>query len=264
MTDARHTAGKPRNHTLTTPPPASRLLAFDTSTDTMSVGVSHGPHQWLHTGPGAAQSSLTIIPTVLNLLAQAGLRLSELDAIVFGRGPGSFTGVRTACAVAQGLAAGSHRPVLPLDTLLALAEEARWQAQAQGLPSQAVSAVLDARMNEVYVQHFEDAAGGLSPLGPCQLQRPEALTYPPGGARLVAGNAFDVYPELKAPPAGSRCLHALPTAAALLRLAASRLDQAVPAAQALPLYVRDKVAQTTEERMAAKAAHAAASPAGAA
>jgi tRNA threonylcarbamoyladenosine biosynthesis protein TsaB len=80
----------------------------------------------------------------------------------------------------------------------------------------------------------------------------------------VAGNAFDVYPELKAPPAGSRCLHALPTAAALLRLAASRLDQAVPAAQALPLYVRDKVAQTTEERMAAKAAHAAASPAGAA
>ena len=81
------------------PPSAhQRLLAFDTSTDTLSVGVSHGQRQWLHSGPGAAQASLTLIPAILELLGQAGLRLQDLDAIVVGRGPGSFTGVRTACA----------------------------------------------------------------------------------------------------------------------------------------------------------------------
>jgi tRNA threonylcarbamoyladenosine biosynthesis protein TsaB len=233
-----------------------RLLAFDTSTDTLSVGVSHGPRQWLHSGPGAAQASVTLIPTVLDLLAQAGLRLQDLDAIVLGRGPGSFTGVRTACAVAQGLAAASGRPVLPIDTLLALAEEARALALAQGLAVQPITAVLDARMNEVYAQHFEPAGPTLlRPIGPCQLSAPEALAYPEGGAaRLVAGNAMAAYPQLSAAPAGSVCLAALPSAAALLRLAADRLDQATSADQALPLYVRDKVAQTTQERLALKAA----------
>ena len=236
--------------------PASRLLAFDTSTDTLSVGVSHGTQQWLHSEPGAAQASLTLIPTILQLLEQAGLRLQDLDAIVVSRGPGSFTGVRTACAVAQGLAAASGRPVLPIDTLLALAEEAR--ALAPQPSPQPITAVLDARMNEVYAQHFE-AAGPqlLRPLGPCRLSAPEDLAYPDGAARMVAGNAMDAYPQLSAAPPGSVYLRALPSAAALLRLAAGRLDQAVAAAQALPLYVRDKVAQTTQERLALKAGQAA-------
>lgn len=240
---------------MTAPASDSRLLAFDTSTDTLSVGVSHGSRQWLHSGPGAAQASLTLIPTLLDLLAQAGLRLQELDAIVLGRGPGSFTGVRTACAVAQGLAAACGRPVLPIDTLLALAEEGRALAQAQGLAVQPITAVLDARMGEVYVQHFEPAGPDvLRAIGPCRLSAPEALAYPDGAARLVVGNAMGVYPQLSAAPAGSVSLAALPTAAALLRLAAGRLDQAVAPALALPLYVRDKVAQTTQERLALKAA----------
>ena len=241
---------------MTAQAPASRLLAFDTSTDTLSVGVSHGPRQWLHSGPGAAQASATLIPIILNLLAQAGLRLQELDAIVLGRGPGSFTGVRTACSVAQGLAAGSGRPVLPIDTLLALAEEARAIAVAQGLSARPITAVLDARMHEVYAQHFEwtEEAGPLLPQGPCRLSAPQALLYPDDAPRLVAGNAGQAYPELSAAAPGSVYLSAWPSAAALLRLGASRLDQAVPAAQALPLYVRDKVAQTTLERLALKAA----------
>jgi tRNA threonylcarbamoyladenosine biosynthesis protein TsaB len=240
---------------LTAPASDSRLLAFDTSTDTLSVGVSHGSRHWLHSGPGAAQASLTLIPTLLDLLARAGLRLQELDAIVLGRGPGSFTGVRTACAVAQGLAAACGRPVLPIDTLLALAEEGRALAQAQGLAVQPVTAVLDARMGEVYAQHFEPAGSDvLRAIGPCRLSAPEALAYPDGAARLVVGNAMAVYPQLSAAPAGSVSLAALPTAAALLRLAAGRLDQAVAPALALPLYVRDKVAQTTQERLALKAA----------
>ena len=125
------------------------LLAFDTSTDTLSIAVQHGDGVWQHQGPGGAQASSALIPAVRALMAQAGLTFDTLDAVVFGRGPGSFTGLRTACAVAQGLAFGAKGgqgvPVLPVDTLLAVAEEAR---QQHGCTH--VVAVLDARMDEVY------------------------------------------------------------------------------------------------------------------
>lgn len=239
-----------------------RFLAFDTSTDRLSVGVAVGQRQWLHEGPGAAQASASLIPAVLDLLAQAGLAISELDAIVFGRGPGSFTGLRTACAVAQGLAAGAGLPVLPVDTLLAVANEAahRHTAAGHALPT-ALSALLDARMNEVYVQDyaqdFERSPTGWQALGSCRVLAPEQLLWPDDVPRLLAGNVFEVYgARLPALPAAARVVHALPTAAALLRLAPGlmALGLAVPAALALPLYVRDKVAQTTDERLAAKAA----------
>jgi tRNA threonylcarbamoyladenosine biosynthesis protein TsaB len=234
----------------------TRFLAFDTSTEQLTVGVAVGERQWLHQGPGAAQSSATLIPAALDLLAQAGVGLHELDAIVFGRGPGSFTGLRTACAVAQGLAAGAGLPVLPVDTLLAVAEEAAQQIRVAGqrLPSR-WSAWLDARMDEVYAQDFERTAAGWQALGPCRLQAPETLQWPAGG--VAAGNVFAVYGDRLPPrPAGTQAATALPTAAALLRLAPGLLARglAVPAHEALPLYVRDKVAQTTEERLAAKAA----------
>lgn len=235
-----------------------RFLAFDTSTDRLSVGVAVGDRQWLHEGPGAAQSSATLIPVALDLLAQSGLALQELDAIVFGRGPGSFTGLRTACAVAQGLAAGAGRLVLPVDTLLAVAEEAAHQqaASGQAVPEH-LSALLDARMDEVYAQDFRRSVAGWQALGPCRLLAPEQLRFPEGGHRLLAGNVFEVYAaRLPTLPAGGVVVPALPTAAALLRLAPALMAQglAVPAEQALPLYVRDKVAQTTQERLAAKAA----------
>ena len=84
-----------------------KLLAFDTSTEIMSIAVAHDAQLWQHTGAGGAQASSTLIPAIQALMAQAGLRLEQLDAIVFGRGPGSFTGLRTACSVAQGLAFGA-------------------------------------------------------------------------------------------------------------------------------------------------------------
>lgn len=234
-----------------------RFLAFDTSTERLSVGVGVGSAQWLWEGPGAAQASATLIPKALELLDQAGVSLAQLDAIVFGRGPGSFTGLRTACAVAQGLAAGAGRPVLPVDTLLAVAEEASHLHRAAGhaLPPQ-LTALLDARMDEVYAQDFAHTAAGWQALGPCQLLAPERLSWD-AGPRLVAGNALQVYPD-RLPALPPHCLGvaALPTAAALLRLAPRLRAQglAVPAQEALPLYVRDKVAQTTEERLAAKRA----------
>ena len=234
------------------------LLAFDTSTDTLSIAVQHGDAVWQHTGAGGAQASAALIPAIQRLLAEAGLGFDTLDAIVFGRGPGSFTGLRTACAVAQGLAFGARSgqgtPVLPVDTLLAVAEEAR---QQQGCTQ--VLAVLDARMNEVYSAHctWQEATRQWSTDADFGLCAPEALTLTDAAQWTVAGNAQAAYGERLLPQA--RHVPALPTATALLRLAPALLaaGAAVPASEALPRYIRDKVAQTTAEREALRAQAAA-------
>lgn len=221
------------------------LLAFDTSTDTLCIAVQRGTALWQHRGPGGAQSSAQLLPAIRRLMDEAGLAFPALDAIVFGRGPGAFTGLRTACAIAQGLAFGSHVPVLPVDTLLAVAESARAEHGCTD-----VVAVLDARMNEVYHAPYEWRDGVWHAVDEPGLCAPEALRVPTGWS--VAGNALAAYGERLAPEA--KHLHALPTAAALLRLAPTLLARhgGQPAAAALPLYVRDKVAQTTAERAAAR------------
>ncbi len=253
-------------------PSAPRLLALETSTDTLSVALGDGTPGgalWQHSGPGGAMASTTLLPLVQQLLDASGWTLDSLDAVVFGRGPGSFTGLRTACAVAQGLAYGarSHThpdglPVLPVDTLLALAEEARFEQQKAGRPEPAtIAALLDARMAEMYVATYACTPAGLAPLAPPRLCAPQDLgAYlhehtPSGQPVLLAGNVFDTYAPALTDVPGER-LHALPTAAALLRLAPSLLaaGAAVPARDALPLYVRDKVAQTTDERERLRAA----------
>ena len=247
----------------------SRWLAFDTSTDVLSLGVARGDQVWTQTLPGGAQSSSVLIPAVLAMLAEAEMPLASLDAIVFGRGPGSFTGLRTACAVAQGLALGADVPVLPVDTLLAVAEEARFEQCKAGHVSPdadlTVLALLDARMEEVYsaVYHWKVAAqvsgqwtGHWQDVCALQVSAPQHILQPSGTAVLQAGNAFAAYGDRL--PQGLRC-QALPTANALLRLAPALWAQglAVPAEQAMPLYIRDKVAQTTLEREAIKAQAAA-------
>lgn len=222
------------------------LLAFDCSTDTLSVAVQHGDRVIARTQAGGAQASAALIPLIHELLAEAGLTLGGLQALVFGRGPGAFTGLRTACAVAQGLGYGADIPVLPIDTLHAVAEEAR---HATGAAQ--VMAVLDARMDEVYAAACDTAAGHCE--AP-RLMAPEQVQVPPGF--LLAGNAFAAYGERL--PADAPRHACLPTATALLRLAPAMLaaGRAVPAAEAQPLYVRDKVAQTTAEREAIKNAAA--------
>ena len=229
------------------------LLAFDTSTEVLSLAVQRGDAVLARTEAGGAQASATLIPLVQQLLAEAGLALSALDAICFGRGPGAFTGLRTACAVAQGLGFGSGRPVLPIDTLQAVAEEAHALSGATQ-----VVALLDARMDEVYAQAWRrDAAGhwqrAEGDAGQPRLMRPEQVTAPASTGWVLAGNAFATYGERL--PAGLPRQPALPTATALLRLAPAALAAggAVPPEAAWPLYVRDKVAQTTAERLAAKA-----------
>ena len=234
------------------------LLAFDTSTETLSIAVGRGKgasmRQWQTTGAGGAQASATLIAHVLDLMQQAQLQLKELDAICFGRGPGSFTGLRTACAVAQGLAYGAGVPVLPIDSLLALAEEARFTALAD-LPSCHVTALLDARMDEIYAASFQWDGARWTTTRDSALQSPQDLQC---AGSVLAGNVFAVYGDrLGAGPgvsqadvASARQIVALPSAGAMLRLAPSLLAAglAVDAALALPHYIRDKVAQTTAER----------------
>ena len=259
---------------MSTQPKEWRWLAFDTSTDVLSLAVARGDRVWTQTLPGGAQASSGLIPAVLAMLAEADMPLASLDAIVFGRGPGSFTGLRTACAVAQGLAFGADLPVLPVDTLLAVAEEARFaQCQAGHLPPDApltVLAMLDARMDEVYsaVYLWQPSSevdgrvqGHWQEASPLQVSAPEKIPLPQGKAVLLAGNALAVYGARL--PQGRHEV-ALPTAAALLRLAPDLWAKglAVPADQAMPLYIRDKVANTTAEReaMKAQAASAKAAP----
>lgn len=235
-----------------------KLLALETSTDTMSIAVQHGDAMWEHTGAGGAQASAHLIAALEALMQQAGLRLTELDAIVFGRGPGSFTGLRTACAVVQGLALGAGVKVLPVDTLLTVAQEAQLQLTESGAqPHSHILAALDARMGEVYADNYVFDSTPRSIYQGNLLKKPEKLldnlgqdTHP---QPLLAGNlrpALDAQlpPELLTLPH----VHCLPTARALLRLAPECMAAGglVDAQEALPLYVRDKVALTTAEREA--------------
>lgn len=246
-----------------------RLLAFDTSTDTMSVavaGVQGGlPRTWQTTGAGGAQASSSLIPVILDLMAQAGLDFPDLDAIAFGRGPGAFTGLRTACSVAQGLGFGAQgrtggRPValLPVDTLLALAEEARHR-HAPGSSPLRVFSMLDARMDQIYAAGYSFDGARWQRHGNTLLDRPENLSLDaawrqPGS--ILAGNVFAAYGHRLSCGDGLGRVDALPTAGAMLRLAPALLatGNAVSPELALPLYIRDKVAQTSSERAAAKAA----------
>ncbi len=245
------------------------LLAFDTGTEMMSIAVCRTVdgqvQQWQHSAAGGARASTDLIPAILGLLQQAGLRLDALNAICFGSGPGSFTGLRTACSVAQGLAFGAQVPVLAVDSLLAVAEEAR-HASLCAQPSGVVTALLDARMDEMYGATYGFANGQWTELAGSTLVKPEALVRvvaasPQAPAPWVmAGNVFAVYGDRVAAddPAAATALRipALPTATAMLRLAPQLLaaGKAVSAEHALPSYIRDKVAKTTAERMAEKAA----------
>jgi len=262
---------------------ALKFLAFDTSTDMMSVALSNGHQTWHHHGVGGPNASAQLIPSIHQLLAQAQLQLSDLTALVVGQGPGSFTGLRTACAVAQGLALGANLKVIPVDSLKAVAEDARQALlDAQDTepfnPSEDVhiASVMDARMSEVYVGVYRwQAASALwTCVQPLQVGAPEAmaaqlcqlsqLSLP---RLVVAGNGFEVYKErfslqeLELNSVYLRCVAAVPHALALLRLAPALWlsEQAVAPEWVQPLYIRDKVAQTTAERDAIKLAKASAS-----
>ncbi len=200
-----------------------KLLAFDTSTEVMSIAVQNGADVYEFVGVGGAQASSRLIPEIQALMAQAGLALQALDGIAFGAGPGAFTGLRASCAVAQGLGFGANVPLLPINTLHAVALHIHAKTSEQ-----TITAALDARMGEIYWQVFDFSAIGLGvPVGEPQLSKADTQSF---------------------------ALGTLPTAPIFLDLAADMFAKSLltAPADALPLYVRNKVAQTTAEREAAK------------
>jgi len=238
-----------------TPPP--RLLAIDSSTERLCLGLHAGPdRQWTVEEAGGAQASARLLPLVQQGLAALGLTLQTLDAIAFARGPGAFTGLRTACAVAQGLAFGAGKPVLALDSLLIVAEDARIQAGVE--EAFEVWVAMDARMDEVYAAAYRHGAQGWQTRRAPALYTLEALqaAWQADPPTAVAGSALLAFAG-RLPVEGVRTW---PTeaqrAAAMLRLAGSawRAGEAIDAADALPLYLRDKVALTTAEREARRSA----------
>ncbi|HEY2187564.1 MAG TPA: tRNA (adenosine(37)-N6)-threonylcarbamoyltransferase complex dimerization subunit type 1 TsaB [Caldimonas sp.] len=230
------------------------LIAFDTSTERMTVALQSDGRLLVRDGGGGAQASTTLLPAIFGVLAEAGLALTDLDAIAFGRGPGAFTGLRTACAVAQGLAFGAGKRVLPIDTLLAVAEDARHDG-ANGR----VWALLDARMDQIYAAEYEHADGRWATrtaplLGDCESLAELWRAAPPV---LVAGNAIGTFGARLQTGDAVLVPGAAPTALALLRVAETAWTDgaAVDPALALPLYVRDKIAETEAERAARSARH---------
>ena len=232
------------------------LLCFDTSTEHLAVALVHGRRLWCRNSAGGALASARLLPEAQSLLAQAQLAMAVLDAVAFGAGPGAFTGLRTSCAVAQGLAYGLGCPLLAIDSLLIVAEDARAQAGAAADAVFDVAVAMDARMDEAYSARYVHSAAGWHTLQAPGLMALPALRASWAGAAAPAwraGSAWSSFGERVGSQPGPRQFDAeRDRAAALARLAAAAwaAGGAIDPAAALPVYLRDKVAQTTAERLA--------------
>ena len=226
---------------------AVRILSIDCSTDVLSVACGDGNDFAVrdeHVGPAHAERAL---PRIRELLALRGWALGSLDAIAFGAGPGSFTGVRIACGIAQGLALGAGLGLVPVGTLEALAQEA-WRAHGAA----EVFACLDARMREVYVASYAREGGGWRTLREPDVLKPDAVAAQPASS-FGAGDGLALYPVLAGRIGLARHDASLrPTARAVGELAAGRIarGELVAARDGHPMYVRHRVALTAAERAA--------------
>jgi tRNA threonylcarbamoyladenosine biosynthesis protein TsaB len=227
-----------------------RILAIETATEVCSVALLLDEEVLERLEVAPRRHAALVLPFAEALLADAGLRLQQLDAIAFGRGPGSFTGLRIAAGMAQGMAFGSELPVLPVSTLAALA-----QATVRERGRAAVLAALDARMHEVYWGAYRRAGNGLvEAVGEERVMPPVQVDKPAGGDWCGAGSGWASYGEALS----SRCNLAgadiyadqRPRAADVARLAAAQWVRsgAVAAERAVPVYLRDKVAHKPGQR----------------
>lgn len=225
-----------------------KLLALDTSTEYLSLALLLDGQPISREVLAGQTHSQRILPLLRELLDEAQIELSELDGIAFGAGPGSFTGLRIGCGVAQGLAFGANLPVIGVSTLLALAE---------GVPdTDKVVACLDARMGEVYHAAYEKTATGWREVLAAGLYAPADVPAIPGTGWTAAGSGWQVYDVTLDQVYGEQVSRRLPTvfpqAAAIARLALLGFvaGQGRPASEAAPIYIRNKVAMTIREREA--------------
>lgn len=230
----------------------SIILAIETSSSFASTALLVG-EQCIQQSTAQLTHSTThttfILPAVQVLLAETGLNIHQCDAIAFGCGPGSFTGVRTACGIAQGLAYGADLPVIPISTLLALAEQHRPFTQAD-----TILAALDARMSEVYwaqYQYVKETLSWKTIISPT-LSAPESLQPHIQKNLALVGNGFHAYPSAYSfnDSVMNTIPNSFPEASAIAKLAATAYlaGDTYPPEAAQPLYLRNKIALTTAER----------------
>lgn len=217
------------------------ILALDTATEACSVALSHNGQVISEYQVIPRLHAQRLLPMVQQIMAQAGLALSALDAIAFGRGPGAFTGVRIAIGVVQGLAFALERPVLPVSDLAILAQRAMRERAVQQ-----VAAAIDARMDEVYWGCYRNEGGEMRLLGRESVLPPEQAALPDdaGAGWFGAGTGWATYAERLAVKPDGYDGELLPHAEDLLQLAlfAWARGEAVEAEQAQPVYLRDQVA----------------------
>lgn len=222
------------------------LLALDTSTEVLSLALKLGEQTFTHAQVAGNASSTLILPQIQALLDAAQVKLTDLDGIAFGAGPGAFTGVRIACGVAQGLGFGARLPVVGVNTLMALAE-------ASG--ESRVIACLDARMGEVYHAAFIKQNGEWVEYSATQVCKPEASPVLEGDW-VGVGSGWAAYGEILGQIYAKNITKIMseitPTAVAILQLAKPvfAAGLAKPASEAAPIYIRNRVALTTAEREA--------------
>ena len=224
------------------------LLAVETSTELCSVALLRGEELFVEEALADNRHSELLLPMLKQVLQRSRLAPRQMDAFAFGQGPGSFTGIRIACGVVQGLAFGAGRPVVPVPSLLALAEQAH---EAR------VVAALDARMGEAYLAAYARNGPDWDEVIAPRLCDAASVPPLPGRRWAATGSGFDRHAWLRdalREPVEMRYEGDLPRAGAVARIAARRFVRgaAVAAAEAAPLYLREKVALTTEERRRAK------------
>ena len=213
------------------------FAAFETSSEWCSVALSvRGEIASLERRAGHGHSELAL-PMLDELLRKSRLSTRELEAVAFGAGPGAFTGLRIACGLAQGLAVARGLPVLGVSSLEAIAQESG---------ARRVIACIDARMREVYYAALEFRSGRWDHVIEAQCVAPQAMRLPAGDGWIGCGSGFAAYGNLGVKKVLPE-VH--PTALAVAQLAAPRLaaGEGVDAAQAAPMYLRDKVAFTRQE-----------------
>lgn len=221
------------------------LLALDTSTEYLSLAIQKGNEIFTFDINAGQTHSQIILPQIQALLDSANLQLNDLQGIAFGAGPGSFTGVRIAAGVAQGLGFGANLPVVGVCTLQAL-------ARASG--AQKVIACIDARMGEVYFAAYEQAGEQWQAVVEPGLHKPDAVPAVSGTGWVGAGSGWQAYSDILASVYGGQLSATqptlLPAASAILLLALPEFvaGRARPAVEAQPIYIRNRVALKTAER----------------
>lgn len=228
-----------------------KLLVIDTSTEWCSAALWLDGRILARRVLAGQQHSSLLLPMVDELLRESATSLRQLDGIGYGAGPGSFTGLRIACAVTQGLALGADLPVVGVSTLESIAEQT-------GAAN--VLAVLDARMAEVYWAAYQRDNAGWRCVTEPALALPESVCVPAGNDWMGAGNGFAALGEVLRPRLAAHLTRIddslMPDAAAMAVLAAQAFErgEGMDAALAAPIYLRDKVALTIDERRAKKSA----------